>query len=233
MQFKMIKRALCAVQMLAVISCGSSSTAPTESTPAESIRVSTAQDDALSKEFTALPKGVLVRVPVDAQGKEATDTAEIRAIDDQVLTSTDAGKVWANGRISSELDKDSSTQAFAGDSKIPLRQLNDDNVRDHDNQDREFRDPDVHASFRQDGSWYGGYGGGYYGGGYYGGYYRGYRGGYQNNYYSNYYRPAWYSQVAYGSYWGYNSYPFCYNYAGYNYYYYGRPSCSVYSWCGY
>jgi hypothetical protein len=78
----------------------------------------TSEDKVLEKEFKALPKGVIIAVPLDAEGNELTDRAEMRTthadnvdadIEQSFNTATAPKSVVGQG---DELDEDSSTQSW-------------------------------------------------------------------------------------------------------------------------
>ncbi len=217
MRFNPLKGAVLTTALLVLNSCGSD-VASQQATQPEVKPLTAAEESAIKNEYAALPQGVMVRVAVDESGKELGDSAEIRAINENaVSTSSDASQLWSAGSAANELDQDSSTQSY-GAEQVEYRDLNDSYNRGNQHNQGGY-DHNRHGR------------GHYNGGGFARGYRRGYRDGFQDGYYTDSYRPTYYSSAYYGGYWGYNSNPYCYTVGSYRYYYYQRPSCSVYSWC--
>lgn len=256
MRFNPLKGAVLTTALLVLNSCGSD-VASQQATQPEVKPLTAAEESAIKNEYAALPQGVMVRVAVDESGKELGDSAEIRAINENaVSTSSDASQLWSAGSAANELDQDSSTQSY-GAEQVEYRDLNDsynrgnqhnqggydhnrhnrggNNQYDHNRHNRGGNDQYDNNRHNRGGNGYydhNRHGRGHYnGGGFARGYRRGYRDGFQDGYYTDSYRPTYYSSAYYGGYWGYNSNPYCYTVGSYRYYYYQRPSCSVYSWC--
>lgn len=100
--------------VVALASCGTakkSSDAPAANAPKIS-------EDQAKADAATLPGIVIVRVPIDANGKEVQDKAEMRLVDGKesltesnIATTFDAGKA---PQATSELDQTSSTESFCG-----------------------------------------------------------------------------------------------------------------------
>lgn len=100
---------------MAVASCGASKKADAPAA-AQSPKIS---EDAAKAEAAKLPGVVIVKVPVDANGKEVHDKAEMRLVDGTttlsqttIASTFDAAK--APAASTDELDKTSSTESFCG-----------------------------------------------------------------------------------------------------------------------
>lgn len=178
-----------------------------------------AQDTELAAEYQRLPQAVVIRVPVDASGKEVAGNAEMRTFNGQATVSesntaalfaeSEAARVVASA---DELDADSSTQSWQNP------------VNNGDNFDGNYtainiedvRNSNINVTVNN------GSHGGVVGGGHHGG-----CGG---SSWCGYY-PRSYSLVHTASYWAFPR-PRCYGFGGYNYYWYPRPSCTPWRWCG-
>jgi len=201
---------------------------------------------AVDAEHTGLPEAVVIRVPVDASGKEIEAKAEMRAATGVAIADgATADQAFAKGSVprtvtsQSELDGDSSTQSFEDFRAVTQRRgggsnasSNSINIVDNDNSTINVNVGAGNGNRPQ-----GYHGGGYNQGGHHGGGYGGHHGG---GYYNSY-RPRAYSSVYVGFYWTYNR-PYTYNHGGYNYYHYPRPvvsnycyrpipTCSTWSYC--
>jgi hypothetical protein len=193
-----VTTALALVGSLGLMSCGTSQE-PVEKT-------SKADAAFLKAEYEKLPVGMMVRVPVDANGKEMTDKAEMRATSLTSIASGDAAEkafeeantVQALSSLD-ELNADSSTQQW-------------------------FYSRQVYRSY---GNCVGGCGGGYQK-------YKSVQWGWgaptvypamNSNYHWNYSNPCYWQRPVMNN-CGYS------NCNSYRYYYYQRPSCGGYSYCG-
>ena len=228
-----------------VAACGTNSKQEGTSTAPEAkqeTKKSSDDEKALESEFAALPSSVIIAVPVDAKGKEQQDKATMRlqggnaVVSDSNVEATYAASAAPAKLGRGELDADSSTQSwnyyqqdevdsgYSNGGGYGNQGNNNQGYGQQGNQSNaagvnisDIRNSNVNVDVTnnynsQNGSQIGG---------------QGYQGG--SGYYSGY-RPAAYSTVWTGNYWGYSR-PWCFQRPSYNYYVYPRR-CSSYSFCG-
>lgn len=202
--------------LVGAVSCGTQKKDATKQQPVaksdETSVLSQEQMAAADSEFNRLPAGVLIRVPVAADGTESREKAELKTAI-AAPTDSEIDTAWTNAESanvgSNELDKSTSTQSWHNPS--------------NDYGDEYSNRQEINAV---------NYGGTQYNINNYGvsNYQSGYGSHNNNGYYNNYYRPVVNSYNGWG-YYSYNVRPRCYRSFGYAYYYYSRPSCT-YRWCG-
>jgi hypothetical protein len=227
MRISFLKSVALSTALFSMISCGSEDISsnnedqvnePTDiSSSTTAATLTDEQQVQAKKEYQTLPAGVLVRVPLDSKGKELTTQSEVRVSNDSI-SSEQIATVWSGATTSTNLQSKSSDST--------LNSQNSSNIYRRGRYGR-----GRYRAGRYYGRGYGRYGYGYGRRAYYGGYYRYARTAYRANYYYNSYRPAYYSNAYTYSYWGYNTTPVVYASSYYNYYYYSRPSCGIFSWC--
>lgn|GEM_PF-6309137 len=209
MRFANIKSTSLALCLGLVTAC-SGATDKSEQAPAPQSQQPTAEEAAMAKEYANLPASVVIRVPVDANGNEVSDQAEMR-------TSVASAEVSNNN-----------TEALFTSAQ-PARTVSNADELDSDSSTQSWQDPGSSESFdsgysalNNNQSGYGnqefGYGQGHGSGGCGGSSWCGYG-------------PRSYSLTFTAAYWSYPR-PRCYGFGGYNYYWYPRPSCSPWRWCG-
>ncbi|MEZ4743236.1 MAG: hypothetical protein R3B45_12455 [Bdellovibrionota bacterium] len=195
--------------------------------------ITSSEEANLAQEFAALPTGVMIKVPVDANGNELSEEAEIKAYTGAEISEENADQAWSTSMTTNELDEESLDQAFLNvENSSNLARGNGQGNRGGNRGNRGYRQ--MNNRHNQGNYYNNNYNNGR--GSQLGGYYRNYRHGrnygYNSGYYTNYYRPIWYSNAYSYGYWGYNNRPRCYNRYGYRYYYYPRPHCMGYYFCG-
>lgn len=214
--------------MVLALACGQKESAqdaaPARQDAPKTTKTDAAKETQLEAEYAALPQSVIIAVPLDKNGNELVDQAEMKTqadssmvIDQNVEATFNAGKSPAKvGK--GELDADSSTQSWRswrpnrrGDQGNSYRaDVDQDNDSDINISDINNSNVDVNVNqtnnYYQNQSYQGGYG-----------------------YYSNY-RPRAYSNSWRGGYWGYSR-PWCFQRPLVRYYVYQRSCCS-YSFCG-
>ena len=245
MAFKNIKTATLSVATVAalVVGCGTNNTDKAAPEAPQAAPTTSPQDAALAQEYASLPEGgVIIRVPVDAEGRENVDAAELRTLSAVVeVSDANAEAVFASGAspaalAASELDKDSSTQSWH-DWRTAQNVGND--------FDRNYTDLNISGNVNSNiavnvsNGGFGGVGGagvgpgfgpgigvGGIGGGIGGGCLNGWcNGGFFNNYV-----PRAYSIVNTGAFFGFHR-PICRIFGGFRYYHWNRPACGG-AWCG-
>ena len=226
MAFMKLKTATLSVATVAalVVGCG---TSKTEKAPADAPQAAptSPEDAALAQEYAKLPEGgVIIRVPVDAEGRENVDAAEMRTLSAAVeVSDANAENVFSTGSApaavaASELDKDSSTQSW------------------HDWRtaqnigggfDRNYTDLNISGNVNSNiavnvnNGGFGNVGGAGIGG---------CQGGWCNGGFFNNYIPRAYSAVHVGGFFGFHR-PICRLFGGFRYYHWHRPACGA-GWCG-
>jgi len=201
-----------------IIGCGKPSE-DKNTAPAAAPEIS-ATDAQLANEYANLPEGgVIVRVPVDAEGRENVDAAELRKITtDTEVSEANAEAVFSSGKAptlaAGELDADSSTQSWH-DWRPSQNQGGvgfDDNYTDiniSNNQNSNINVTVNNSIYQQSGC----------------------NNGWCNGGFFNSYTPRAYSIVNTRSFWGFHR-PRCHLFGGFRYYHYRRPVCSGFNWCG-
>jgi hypothetical protein len=184
-----------------------------EDAPAPEVKpVAAEQDAALAKEYESLPAGVVVRVPVDADGKEVVESAEMRTTsvtevnNDTVGATFEAAATPTVVGSADELNNDTSVQSWQSHQPRHNQRGNFGNRTDIDiNARRSNVNVDIDINNIN----------------------------IINNYYGSYYRPRTYSVFNTSSFWTYRApiYTCARVCGGYNYYYYPRPSCTTWTWC--
>ena len=228
------------VAMGFVAACGTNSKQEGTSTAPEAkqeTKTSSSDEKALESEFAALPSSVIIAVPVDAKGNEQHDKATMRLQGgDAVVSDSNVEATYASAAAPAklgrgELDADSSTQSWnyyqpgQGNQGYGNSGNNGQGYGQNGSQSNaagvnisDIQNSNVNVDVTNN---YNSQNGSQIGGG------QGYNGG--SGYYAGY-RPAAYSTVWTGNYWGYSR-PWCFQRPAYNYYVYPRR-CGSYRFCG-